>query len=395
MKNPYIHGKKISQANSFFGRKQELRRIYSLLEGMQQISVVGARRIGKSSLLWCLALPEVMAKYPEFDLSNHVFIYIDLLRCGNYTAEQFLRYVILEIIKVTGLHDIEVPVNGFTYEYFSDALDRVSATELKLVLLFDEFDGVADNLYFDLGFFNFLRSIADDKQVSFVTSSTRSLFELCHKSVVSSPFFNIFVVQELKQLKPNEALELIRLPSTNAGCSLRSDERFILELAGTHPFLLQIACFFVFEAHMSQNSNISYRDIRKAFERYVESHFLHVWQSLGEDEKKQLKSEILAGNEFSHPMFGSHPFREFILGQSSSLRDESLVPLRWQRLYALRTTRIIVGLIVMMTLLGFILTLGFANGVQELLVVVLVAVASWVISQTIAMLSHSRRTKGQ
>src|SRR5260370_21477128 len=141
-----------------------------------------------------------------------------------------------------------IPVHNFNVEHFSRAIDRVMDLKKKLVFLLDEFDYVSRNEHFDLNFFNFLRSIAHNRALSFVTASTKSLLDLCDKSVISFPFFNIFNVLNLGVLTRDEALELIRVPSDRAGCSLLDDRQFILELAGTHPFLLQLACFLVFEA---------------------------------------------------------------------------------------------------------------------------------------------------
>jgi len=207
VKNPYIHRKMICAPESFFGRHRELDRIYSLVEGAQQVSVVGDRRIGKSSLLCCLALPEVQARYGQYDLSQHVFVYIDLLRCARYTPEEFLRYLLLELRKATqNDFKMTIPVHNFNVEHFSRAIDRVMDLKKKLVFLLDEFDYVSRNEHFDLNFFNFLRSIAHNRALSFVTASTKSLLDLCDKSVISSPFFNIFNVLNLGLITRNESL---------------------------------------------------------------------------------------------------------------------------------------------------------------------------------------------
>ena len=59
MPNPFFFGGHITDPAKFVGRKAELRRIAALLETahtgqMQSVSIVGERRIGKSSLLFHL-----------------------------------------------------------------------------------------------------------------------------------------------------------------------------------------------------------------------------------------------------------------------------------------------------------------------------------------------------
>ncbi len=80
MPNPFFFGGHVTDPDQFVGRKAELRRIASLLETahtgqMQSVSIVGERRIGKSSLLFHLK-----QTYPQW-LSQpacYCFAYIDL-----------------------------------------------------------------------------------------------------------------------------------------------------------------------------------------------------------------------------------------------------------------------------------------------------------------------------
>src|SRR5437763_1132862 len=59
MPNPFYYGGHITNPYQFIGRKAELRRIFAALEiahtgQMQSLSIIGPRRIGKSSLLYYL-----------------------------------------------------------------------------------------------------------------------------------------------------------------------------------------------------------------------------------------------------------------------------------------------------------------------------------------------------
>lgn len=52
MKNPFTCRGRIEDPNLFWGRSEEIRDIKTRLATMQNVSVVGERRIGKSSLLY-------------------------------------------------------------------------------------------------------------------------------------------------------------------------------------------------------------------------------------------------------------------------------------------------------------------------------------------------------
>jgi predicted AAA+ superfamily ATPase len=59
--NPYFHRGPIRKPEHFFGRSQEVTNALSLLKKNQSVSIVGPRRIGKTSFL--LHLARVLARY--------------------------------------------------------------------------------------------------------------------------------------------------------------------------------------------------------------------------------------------------------------------------------------------------------------------------------------------
>ncbi|MGH9843151.1 MAG: hypothetical protein ACREEM_30810 [Blastocatellia bacterium] len=52
--NPFTNRGPVTNPEDFFGRKDELEIVLSRLRSMQCVSIVGERRIGKSSLLYHL-----------------------------------------------------------------------------------------------------------------------------------------------------------------------------------------------------------------------------------------------------------------------------------------------------------------------------------------------------
>ena len=85
LNNPFVNrGKPIRQPEQFYGRANEVKEIFRYLHGGQSISIIGPRRIGKTSLaLFILAL-DVFQEYGF--LSNEVcFVYFD---CSEWRREE-------------------------------------------------------------------------------------------------------------------------------------------------------------------------------------------------------------------------------------------------------------------------------------------------------------------
>ena len=77
--NPFTYGNPISDPRRFFGRAREVEQIFGRLrnEEFESSSVVGDRRIGKTSLLNYLADPGVRAAH-GLGSGRYIFVYVDL-----------------------------------------------------------------------------------------------------------------------------------------------------------------------------------------------------------------------------------------------------------------------------------------------------------------------------
>src|SRR3972149_4411457 len=75
MTNPYISRGPVRQPDMFFGRAHELNEIAAFLRGNQSVSIVGPRKIGKTSLIFQLMRCET---WPGLGLDeNNLFVYLD------------------------------------------------------------------------------------------------------------------------------------------------------------------------------------------------------------------------------------------------------------------------------------------------------------------------------
>ena len=85
--NPFFNRQRITDPAYFRGRTQEIETLYSAILTRQCRSVIGERKLGKSSLLTHLACPETLRKH-GFDPYQFAFIYVDLEGMGQITYEE-------------------------------------------------------------------------------------------------------------------------------------------------------------------------------------------------------------------------------------------------------------------------------------------------------------------
>ncbi len=241
--NPYAQRGMIRDPARFFGRERERGQIFSRLKTMQSVSVVGERRIGKSSLLYHIA--QTGRERLGEDYTCH---YLDLQLVLS-TEEFFDRACEL------------LNTEGSTHRDFEEAIRGK-----RIVLCLDEFEQATDNPAFGDEFFNVLRSLAQTGELALVVATQHTLPELYRSgAIATSPFFNIFTVLRLGPLTEAEARELVTRPVERNGQSFSEAEiDFILGLAGTHPYRLNVACELLYEAKLS--GQVDFTLVRRKFE---------------------------------------------------------------------------------------------------------------------------------
>lgn len=292
MRNPYYNYTTVREPQTFYGREEETHRLYEASEKKQSTSVVGLRSIGKSSMLQYITLDEVKSQF-GYHLQNHLFIIVDLHDYLRKTLDEFFDLVCQQIfLKAQSIPDIKLSAQKGE-DRFRALLEDLHEAGFHVVLLFDAFDKIVANVAFDPNFFAFMRGQATQGHVSYVTASIRPLHEVCHSDIVSSPFFNIFQNMQLGPLTRDAACKLITEPASQAGYPFTDNERdWILELAGRHPFLLQVTCRFFFEEKCKQNGdNIDLEALRA---RIYTGHipiFDSIWDDLTEQQQNDLRSE--------------------------------------------------------------------------------------------------------
>lgn len=294
--NPYLNRVMIQEPRHFYGRRRELSRIFSRIgvERPQSVSVVGDRRIGKSSLLYQVSIPEVQKEYIA-DRSSLIVIFLDFQQMRNITLEDFFAALSAQIRRA----DPEIAGPESTgYRAFQQVQERLSERNKRLVLLLDEFDAITLNPVFDRDFYAFLRSVANNAAVAYVTSSKTEIQRLCHSSTVAdSPFFNIFSTLRLRPFDSKEALELIAVPSSEAGIPLEPYAKDILALSGLFPFYIQIACSVYFDwLEENPGSEPIRSEIESRFLEEAGPHFEYFWGQ-NQPEYRRVMRSLIAGEQ--------------------------------------------------------------------------------------------------
>ena len=307
--NPYTNRRAIRSPEYFFGRSYEVRTTLTLLSNLQSISLVGPRRIGKSSLLYHISDPKVLRDY-AIDPDQFAFILLSCEQLSDLSRDQILQVMLNQARAAMSKAGFRVdagasPNAGMTFFEYSNALAGLTQFGRKLVYLLDEFEYLARNTNLAPAFFAGLRSIANNLDVAYVTASGQDLLDLTYadKSVLGSPFFNIFSMIRLALLDDNDARDLIGGPSRAAGVEFSdATVEFIRSLADHHPFFLQVACFHAFDLQ-SQKGTLTEADHRLVQGRVrdgLEDHLQFAWDHLKAEERQVLSSLDTAQDDLKY-----------------------------------------------------------------------------------------------
>ena len=287
-RNPYLNRMMIKRPEDFFGRALEIKRIYARLNATPpgSVSIVGERKIGKSSLLnYVYARSSRLQHLEQHDKT--VMIFLDLQEQKNMSMESFVR-TLLGIAEIELRGRVDIDGCALNLDGIKDLIQRLDQAGYRVVILLDEFDAVTTNPNFNLEFFSFLRFLANHYSVSYITSSARDLQVLCHtKEISDSPFFNIFSTMRLSVFQRSEAEELVRIPSERVGKPLAAYAGTIFDMAGLFPFFIQVACSHAIE-YLDDHSDATepdFGEVRRRFYEEAKLHFRYVWDGLDDHER--------------------------------------------------------------------------------------------------------------
>ncbi len=195
--NPFTNRGVIKNEEDFIGREEQLGEIIERLRTLQSSSVVGERRIGKSSLLYHLA--QTGAR--RIEDGRYRFFYLDLQDARFHTAAGFFRATLKALgvapDTINGEIKDEHSLNRNLIA-FTDQLEALQQRGECIVLCLDEFEITFKHRdQFPEDFFDHMRALLNIRTLAIVTASRKTLETHSLEGKLTSPFYNLFTVVEL------------------------------------------------------------------------------------------------------------------------------------------------------------------------------------------------------
>lgn len=305
--NPFTYGNPIRNPERFCGREEEIQQIVNRLlsSAHESTSVVGERRIGKTSLLKYLANPDV-SEIIGLSREQFCLVYIDFQGLTDITALKFWKRVLKklkrtmpedgiaeEIDRILGQEEIDL----FDLE---DLFELISDEDIHVVLLMDEFEYVTLNPNLNLDFFGGLRALAIHYNISLVPATRRELVDLCHsEDIKGSPFFNIFATVVLRPFARQETKSMLDMYTRDTDQKFHDrDKDFLMNLGGGYPLFAQMAGNFLYEGKQRGFSgNESYEWVIERFNQQADDHFKYFWSHASESERITLLAALALNQE--------------------------------------------------------------------------------------------------
>ena len=277
--NPFCFGGPV-RPEMFYGREDILQTLTTRIGGpsLQSTSVVGERRMGKSSLLMYVR-ERLETRLPKHHA--YVFIYLDLMQGIFYTRKGMMRYLRRKLSKAW--QEPWPKDEDGDLEAFDFALDDLKDDNIRLILCLDEME----NLTRRPDEFNDLledwRACGSRGKMGMITASRISLADLRQQGGVASPFDNIFITENLGLLKTDEWQALIRDHMRVSDTELQ----WIEDMAGGHPAFTQLAGFRLWE--MKVRGIVNADQFREVLRADIRPHLEYLWQKLSPTEQMALR----------------------------------------------------------------------------------------------------------
>ena len=307
--NPFTFGNPIRESDRFIGRERAIQQIVSRLlsSAHESTSVVGERRIGKTSLLKHLANPDIAQEY-GLNKDKFCLVYIDFQGLTDITPLRFwqrvLRLMGRSIRNENLLYEIETIRKKDEIDLFDleDLFYLISDEGVNIILLMDEFEFVTQNTNFGSDFFGGLRALAIHCNLSLIPSTRCELVDLCHsEEIKGSPFFNIFATVVLRPFTHQQAKDLLQRYSTGTEFPFSIEEiSFIINLVGGYPIFTQIGGYYLYDGKLQGlESDQLLEYVIDSFREQADQHFKYYWSHSTESEKITLLAAMAIRNSDS------------------------------------------------------------------------------------------------
>jgi len=240
-RSPFHWRGTVTDPAAFVGRERQISTILSRLQQLGCVSVVGERRIGKSSLAYQACVRAVKQLGPDCRA-----VYIDMLSAKHHTLGGLLGAILRGLGREAVVQGGAAGLAAFEAE-----VRELRKQGCLPVAFLDEFEALGSRVeQFGDSLLESWRSLGNDGQMAFVCTSARPMDKITQDSGLASSFYNIFAQLSLEEFTDQEASAFARW-AMRAGHLEVGDDVFVLRMGQRHPLRLQVAAYHLFEARQS------------------------------------------------------------------------------------------------------------------------------------------------
>jgi GTPase SAR1 family protein len=258
---------------TFYGRSKIINEIAKVTNN--SFAIVGARRIGKTSLLH---------KIKENPPPNTIYIFMDLETMFSSKTKNYRKFIESlrdEIEETLGITvDFGILSFGRELSKLPGIIKQLAGKKKKIVFIFDEVDSLIE---FDkkhgYKLLRIFRTLSQKNYCQFIFAGFKELYH--QKRGIENPQYNLYEETRLKPLEEDPALDLITKPMESIGIHYKNpeDRELILEYTGRHPNLLQFFCKQLIETvekhqKVEDRRTVFKKDILEVFDRKYEDYIM-------------------------------------------------------------------------------------------------------------------------
>jgi serine/threonine protein kinase len=279
IQNPFFYGGAVS-TELFHGRQEILKAMVNRVGGRtaQSISIVGERRMGKSSLLNYF---KDRAEQLLPARTSFIIIYLDLMKAYCHTWAGLMKALRRDLTQVW--REPWPASDDGDLIAFDFALEELQADGFRLLLCLDEIENLTQRADEFNDVLEDWRACGSMGQMAMITASAQPLADLCARGGLTSPFYNIFSQHWLGLLSAEEWRTLV----TENMTASEDDLDFIKKVAGGQPFFTQMAASYLWEAQAK--GKVDYAQLRQDLWFQFQPHLQYLWRKLTPDEQTILR----------------------------------------------------------------------------------------------------------
>jgi len=313
--NPFTYGNPVPP-DQLIGRDDELFKIVERINTGQSTAMTGSLCSGKTSILEYLRAAEKQTELYGDNTNQLIFYYLDASTLEpTYNKVQFWNDALKPLIDCINTQNSSSPLESNlleTYQIcqekqfggyeFEKLIAQIRKMNWQLVLMIDEFDMLLHHpILNSTEFFGGLRSRVSLSKgaLTLVLASNIPLSQLNegtqHFNPTGSPYFNFMSDIILGPLQNTQINKLLQPGETYF---TEDDYRFIKNIAGGYPYLLQVAASILWEMYekgFEKDSVKRQQRVKQAFyDQIAENTLKKMWQRWTEETQNDLTSVILA-----------------------------------------------------------------------------------------------------